>query len=77
MAKISVSLEDKLYKDVRDAAGPAGVSSWLADAATERLRAEALLAVAGEIADSTGGLYSEDELSEARAWLLSSSIPAH
>src|SRR4051812_29746156 len=68
VAKISVSLDDKLYEDVRDAAGPAGVSSWLADAATARLRAEALQAVAAEIADTTGGPYSEDELSEARAW---------
>ena len=33
MAKISVSLEDDLYQRVRDAAGPAGVSGWLAGAA--------------------------------------------
>ena len=76
MAKISVSLDDALYERVRDAAGTAGVSGWLADAASARLRAEALLAVASEIADATGGPYNEDELSEAREWLRSSSIPA-
>ncbi len=76
MAKISVSLEDDLYQRVRDAAGPDGVSGWLADAAATRLRADALRAVAGEIAASTGGPYTEQELSEARAWLPSSSTPA-
>ncbi|MDQ6778842.1 MAG: hypothetical protein M3071_22045 [Actinomycetota bacterium] len=76
MAKISVSLDDDLYERVRDAAGPPGVSSWLADAASARLRAEALLAVAEEIAAATGGPYSEDELSEARRWLRSSSTLA-
>jgi hypothetical protein len=76
MAKISVSIEDALYQRVRDAAGPEGVSSWLADAAATRLRTTALRAVADEIAEATGGPYTERELSEARAWLPSSSIPA-
>lgn len=76
VAKISVSLDDGLYDRVRDAAGPAGVSSWLADAASARLRADALLAVANEIAASTGGPYTEDELAEARGWLQSSSTLA-
>jgi hypothetical protein len=77
MAKISVSLKDDLYQRVRDAAGADGVSGWLADAAATRLRADALHAVAGEIATSTGGPYTEQELSEARTWLPSSSTPAH
>jgi len=76
MAKISVSLEDDLYRRVRDAAGPAGVSSWLADAAARTLRSNTLYAVANEIAAETGGPFTEDELSEARAWLPSSSTPA-
>lgn len=76
MAKISVSLEDDLYQRVRDAAGPAGVSSWLADAAAARLRSNTLYAVANEIAAETGGPLTEQELSEARAWLPSSSTPA-
>jgi hypothetical protein len=76
MAKISVSLEDDLYRRVREAAGPDGVSGWLADAAAARLRANALRAVADEIAAATGGPYSERELNEARRWLPSSSTPA-
>lgn len=76
MAKISVSLGDDLYRQVRDAAGPAGVSGWLAAAAAARLRAEALREVAEEIAQDTGGPYTERELDEARRWLPSSSTRA-
>jgi hypothetical protein len=76
VAKISVSLDDDLHARVRQAAGPAGVSGWLADAAAARLRAEALLAVAEEIATLTGGPYTDDELTEAHEWLPSSSTAA-
>jgi hypothetical protein len=76
MAKISVSLDDELYERVRDAAGASGVSGWLADAAAARLRAAALLDVAVEIAHESGGPYTEDELTQARSWLPSSSTPA-
>lgn len=76
MAKISVSLEDGLYKRVRDAAGPGGVSGWLADAASARLRSDTLYAVANEIAAETGGPLTDDELSEARRYLPSPSTPA-
>jgi hypothetical protein len=76
MTKISVSLEDDLYERVREAAGPSGVSGWLAEAASARLRSETLSAVADEIAAATGGPYTEDEMSEARRWLPSSSTPA-
>ena len=69
MAKISVSLDDELYARVRDAAGGSGISGWLADAASLRLRSEALLHVANEIAESTGGSYTEDERAAAREWL--------
>lgn len=75
MTKISISLEDDLYRKVRDAAGSDGVSGWLAGAAASRLRAEALGAVANEIAEATGGPYTEREISEAREWLPSSSTP--
>ncbi|HEY5285702.1 MAG TPA: hypothetical protein VIJ50_01185 [Solirubrobacteraceae bacterium] len=77
MAKISVSLEDDLYQSVREAAGPEGVSAWLAAAASARLRADALMAVAEEIAAETGGPFTEQELNEARQWLPSSSTQAH
>ncbi len=76
MAKISVSLEDELYQRVRAAAGSDGVSGWLADAAATRLRTDAMQAVAEEIAEATGGPYTERELSEARRWLPLSSTPA-
>jgi hypothetical protein len=76
VAKISVSLEDDLYSRVRDAAGSDGVSGWLAAAADARLRAEALREVADEIAQATGGPYSEREIGEARGWLPSSSTRA-
>ena len=69
VAKISVSLDDELYQHVRDVAGGAGVSAWLAQAAAERLAAEALLAVAEDIAAATGGAYTETELAQAREWL--------
>ncbi len=75
MTKISISLEDDLYQQVRDAAGSDGVSGWLAAAAAARLRVEALGAVANEIAEATGGPYTEREISEAREWLPSSSTP--
>lgn len=76
MVKVSISIEDRLYRRVREAAGANGVSGWLAEAAATRLRAEALQAVADEIADATGGPYSERELREARRWLPSSSTQA-
>jgi hypothetical protein len=63
------SLEDGLYQRVRDAAGPDGVSGWLAAAASARLRADTLRAVSVEIAEATGGSYTPQELSEARKWL--------
>jgi hypothetical protein len=69
MAKISVSLDDELYDRVRSAAGADGVSGWLADAALARLRAETLRSIAAEIADESGGHYTEAELAQAREWL--------
>lgn len=76
MAKISVSLEDELYERIREQAGSQGVSGWLANAAAARLRSEALLAVADEIALQTGGPFTDQELAETRKWLPSSSTPA-
>jgi hypothetical protein len=76
MAKISVSLEDDLYGRIRAVAGSEGVSGWLATAAAARLRTDALLAVADEIAHETGGPFTEQELSEAGRWLPSSSTLA-
>jgi hypothetical protein len=69
MAKISISLDDDLYTRVRNAAGSGGISGWLAGAASLRLRSETLLQVADEIAESTGGPYTEAERAAAREWL--------
>jgi hypothetical protein len=77
MAKISVSLEDELYARVREASGSEGVSGWLAAAASARLRTDALRAVAEEIAQGTGGPFTDQELAQARRWLPSSSTAAH
>ncbi len=76
VAKISISIEDELYARVREASGSEGVSAWLAAAASERLRADALRAVAEEIASDTGGPFTDQELTEARRWLPSSSTAA-
>jgi len=76
VAKISISLDDDLYRQVRQVAGKQGVSAWLAAAAASRLRSETLLAVADEIAAETGGPFTERELDEARKWLRSSSTAA-
>lgn len=76
MAKITIRLEEDLNQRVREAAGRRGISAWLADAAEARLRAEALHEVASEIAQETGGPFTEQEKEEARRWLFSSSTPA-
>ncbi len=76
LAKISISLDDDLYRQVRDAAGKQGVSAWLATAAAARLRRDVLLSVADEIANETGGPFTEQEREEARRWLPSSSTAA-
>jgi hypothetical protein len=75
MKKINISLEDDLYQQVRAAAGSDGVSGWLATAAASHLRQEALSPSADEIAQATGGPYSDREISEAHEWLPSSSTP--
>jgi predicted CopG family antitoxin len=72
MAKISISIDDDLYERVRRDAGDESVSAWLAAAAAARLRSNILLEVANEIAEDTGGPFTEQELAEARKWLPSS-----
>jgi Arc/MetJ family transcription regulator len=76
MAKISISLDDKLYERIRLAAGNEGVSAWIAAMAAARLRKDVLHEVADEIAEETGGPFTEREMEEARKWLRSSSTPA-
>lgn len=75
MAKISISLDDKLYERIRLAAGNEGVSAWIAAVAAARLRKDVLREVAQEIAEETGGPFTEEERERARKWLFSSSTP--
>lgn len=69
MAKISISMDDDLYRRVRAAAGQKGVSAWLSDLAAARLRSDVLHEVAEEIAMETGGPITEEEIEETRKWL--------
>lgn len=68
--KLSISFDARLGDQVRDAArkSGAGLSSWLADAAQKKLRAEAL---AEFLADWEGrhGPLTADELARAEAEL--------
>jgi hypothetical protein len=59
VTRFAISLDEELAKKVREAAGEEPISTWLAEAAERRLRAEGLLAVIakweeehGEITDS-------------------------
>jgi hypothetical protein len=64
--KMSISLDADLGAAIRDAARRAGrgVSGWLADAAADRLRAEALAAFLDEWEREHGAL-TPDELARA------------
>lgn len=75
MAKISISLDDDLYQRIRREAGEEGVSAWLAAAATKHLRSNILREVASEIAEATGGPFTEEEKAEARKCLYWYSTP--
>lgn len=75
VAKISISLDDDLYQRIRRVAGKEGVSAWISDAAAARLRKDILREVADEIAEATGGPFTEEEMEEARKYLLWYSTP--
>jgi hypothetical protein len=68
--KISVSFEADLGDAIRAAAAQAGkpVSSWLAEAAASKLRAEALAAFVAEW-ESEHGVITAQELARAEAEL--------
>lgn len=68
--KISVSFEAELGDAIRAAAAQAGkpVSSWLAEAAASKLRAEALAAFLADW-ESEHGVVSAQELARAEAEL--------
>jgi hypothetical protein len=64
VARFAISIDAKLAREVRKAAGSTPLSSWLADAAQRKLRAEGLLRVIGEW-EKDHGVISEKELKAA------------
>ena len=64
VARIAVSLDPKLAKAIRRAAGKESTSAWLADAAIRKLRSEGLLGVVREW-EAEHGAITEAELSAA------------
>lgn len=61
VARFAISFDQKLARAVRRAAGTEPTSSWLADAARRKLRAEGLLRVVNEW-EAEHGALSESEL---------------
>lgn len=61
VTRFAVSFEPELARAVRKAAGDQATSSWLADAARRKLRAEGLLRVVAEW-ETTHGAISKSEL---------------
>jgi hypothetical protein len=64
VARFAISMDAKLARDVRKAAGATPMSSWLADAAQRKLRAEGLLRAVTEWENKHGEI-SKTELAAA------------
>jgi len=60
VARFAVSFEEKLARAVRLAAGDEPTSSWLADAARRKLRAEGLLQAVGDWEAEHGKLLDSE-----------------
>lgn len=60
VARLAISFDQKLARAVRRAAGNEPTSSWLADAARRKLRAEGLLRVVHEWEAEHGALSESD-----------------
>ena len=67
VARIAVSFDPVLAKQVRRAAGKETISSWLADAAGRKLRAEGLLGVIADWETEHGPLTLEKEARPKKA----------
>jgi hypothetical protein len=66
MPRLTVTLPPELLEEVRARAGRGGVSSWIAQAAAERLSRERLAAaIAGYEAEA--GQITEEDIAAARA----------
>lgn len=66
VARFAVSFDETLAKQVRKAAGREPTSSWLADAARRKLRAEGLLGVVAEWEEMHGSLDEASSPMEPR-----------
>lgn len=66
MPRLTVTLPGELVEEVRVRAGRGGVSSWIAQAAAERLSRERLAAVIAEYEAEAGPITDED-IAAARA----------
>ena len=64
VARLAISFDAPLARAVRRAAGKEPTSSWLADAARRKLRAEGLMRVVGEW-ESEHGPLTEREIEAA------------
>jgi hypothetical protein len=64
VARFAISLDSQLARKVRKAAGSEAISTWLADAAERKLRAEGLLRVVAEW-ESEQGELSDREMKAA------------
>ena len=64
VTRFAISFEPELARAVRKAAGRQPTSSWLADAARRKLRAEGLLRTISEW-ESEHGAITENELRDA------------
>ena len=65
VARIAISLDSELAREVKRAAGKQPTSAWLADAARRKLRAERLLDVIADW-ETDHGAIDEAELVRAR-----------
>lgn len=66
MPRLTVTLPGDLVEEVRARAGRGGVSSWIAQAAAERLARERLAAAIAEYEAETGSI-TDEEIAAARA----------
>lgn len=63
VARLAISLDADLARAVRRAAGKQPTSTWLAEAAQQRLRAEGLRKVVREY-ELAHGAFSDDEIAD-------------
>jgi len=66
MPRLTVTLPGDLVEEVRARAGRGGVSSWIAQAAAERLGRERLAAAIAEY-EADAGRITDEEIAAARA----------